>query len=168
MIRPQCANHHRRAAHPRRGIGLIEVIVCTALVAVMIIPIAGVIRSSGQSIARADGSTSTEAELRRGLRWLGDQIRESDVMVVRARRMQIRLSTGNVALVRVVGGTLLLEDGGTQTILAENVRDVRFTEMRQATPPNTRVGVSMALRARDPVTRAWVTVNSTVAIPPQA
>lgn len=152
----------------RRGIGLIEVIVCTALVAVMVIPIAGVIRASGKSIARADGSASTEAELRRGLRWLGDTIRDGDVLVVRARQLQIRLSSGDVATIRVRRGALLLDDGSIQTTLAENVRDIRFTELVRTTPPSTRIGVSMVLRARDPVTRLWVTVDSTIAIPPQA
>ena len=158
----------RSRAATRCGIGLIEVIVCTALVAVMIVPIASVVRSSSQSIARADGSTSTEADMRRGLRWLGETIRDSDVLLVRPRLLRLRLSSGDVANVRVRRGTLWMDDGSSQTALVENVRDIRFTDRIRATPPSTRIGVSMTLRARDPVTRLWVTVDSTVAIPPQA
>ena len=152
----------------RRGIGMLEVIVCTALVAVMIVPLAGVLRASSQSIARADGSSTTEAGMRQGLRWLAETIRDSDVLLVRARLLRIRLSNGNVANIRVRRGTLWLTEGSSQTALVENVRDIRFAETVQTAPPGRRVGVSMTLRARDPVTRAWVTVDSTVAIPPQA
>jgi hypothetical protein len=151
----------------RAGIGLIEVIACTALVAVMIIPIAAVIRASGQSIAQADGSTSVEAELRRGLRWLGETIRDGDVIRVRTRQLQIRLSSGNVATIRVRRGTLILDDGASQVVLAENVRDIRFIDRTQLAPPRTRIGVSISLRARDGATGTWVSVDSTVAIPPQ-
>jgi hypothetical protein len=152
----------------RTGIGLIEVIACTALVAVMVIPIAGVIRASGQSIAQADGSTSVEAELRRGLRWLGNTIRDGDVIAVRTDRLQIRLSSGNVATVRVVRSSLALDDGSGRTILAENVQDIRFIERTQVTPPGTRIGISMLLQARDPASGSLVSIHSTVAIPPQA
>ena len=151
----------------RFGIGLIEVIICTALVTVMIIPIAAVIRSSGQSIARANGSTSTEADLRRGLRWLATAVRSSRIVRVRNQQLQLQLPSGNVATVRVRRGSLMVEDGGNQTILVENVRDIRFTESTRPTPPNSRVGISMTLRARDTATGNWVTIDSTVAIPPQ-
>jgi hypothetical protein len=152
----------------RRGIGLLEVIVCTALVAVMIIPIAGVIRTSGQAISQSNGSTSTEASLRSGLRWLRDSVRDGTVVSVRPRRLQVLLSSGDLATVQVRSGDLVIDDGRSQFALAENVRDIRFREVRQVAPPAARTGVTMTLRARDPVTRAWVTVDSTVAIPPQA
>jgi len=152
----------------RRGIGLLEVIVCTGLVAIMIIPIASVIRASAQSIARADGSTSTEAELRTALRWLGDVIRDGDVITVRPQKLEIRLSSGDVATVQVRRRTLELDDGRTQMALAKNVRDIRFAELTQVAAPQTRIGISMSVRARDPGTGGWVTVNSSVAIPPQA
>ena len=137
MTKP-CASTLRR-----HGLGLIEVIVCTALVAVMIIPIAGVIHASGQSIARANGSSSTEAELRRGLRWLGDSIRDGNVLSVGASQMQIRLRSGDVVTARVQGGKLLLNDGISQTTLVENAANIRFTELKQTTPPRTRIGVSI-------------------------
>jgi hypothetical protein len=151
----------------RRGIGLLEVIICTALVAVMIIPIAGIIRTSGQAISQSNGSTSTEASLRSGLRWLRDTVRDGSVMSVRARRLQVLLSSGDVATFEVRRGDLVMDDGRSQFALAENVRDIRFREVQQVAPPRTRTGVTMTLRARDPVTRNWVTVDSTVAMSPQ-
>ncbi len=152
----------------RRGLGLIEVIVCTAMVAVMIVPIAAVIRASGQSIAQSNGNNSTAATLRSGLRWLGDNIREGAVISVQTNRLQLRLPSGDVATVQVRNGVLELDDGRTRTTLAENVRDIRFAELNQTAPPSTRIGLAISLRARDTATQAWVTVNSTIAIPPQA
>ncbi len=157
-------NHHSR----RRGIGLLEVIICTALVAVMIIPIAGVIRTSGQAISLSNGSTSTEASLRSGLRWLRDAVRDGTIVSVQARRLQILLDSGDLATVEVRSGNLVMDDGRSQFALVENVRDIRFGELRQIAPPAARTGVTMSLRAQDPVTRQWVTVDSTVAIAPQA
>lgn len=156
-------NHSRR-----RGIGLLEVIICTAMVAVMIIPIAGVIRTSGQAISQSNGDNSTEASLRSGLRWLRDAVRDGSVVSVRARSLQVLLSSGDLATVEVRRGNLVMDDGRSQFALAENVRDIRFSELQQLNPPRTRVGVTMTLRARDPATGLTVAVDSTVAIPPQA
>ena len=152
----------------RRGIGLLEVIVCTALVAVMIIPIAGVIRTSGQAISRSNGSVSTEASLRTGLRWLGDTVRDGNIVSVRTRSLQVMLPSGAVATVQVRGGNLVMNDGRSEFALAENVRDIQFLEIRQTAPPRTRTGITMRLRARDAATGQTVTVGSTVSIAPQA
>ncbi len=124
----------------RRGIGLLEVIVCTALVAVMIIPMAGVIRSSGLAISQSNGSTSTEASLRSGLRWLRDAVRDGSVVSVQARRLQVLLSSGDVAMFEVRSGDLVMDDGRSQFSLAENVRDIRFREFRQVAPPANENG----------------------------
>lgn len=156
---------HRR---PRHGIGLLEVIVCTGLVAIMIIPIAGVIRASSKSIERADGSISTEADLRTGLRWLGQVVRDSQIVSVRPRRIQLRLSDGTAAIVYVRRQTLWLDDGSNASSISENIRDIRFTEILQTAPPRNRIGISIAVSANHPDTGRLVTINTTVAIPPQA
>ena len=163
----QLARFNRPARRSRRGLGILEVIVCTGLVAIMIIPIAAVIRSSSQSIARSEGSPSTQAELRRTLRWLSNTIRDSDVVSVSARRLQLHLDSGEAATVEVRRGKLWLDDGNSRTTLADNVRNIRFTEWTLTTPPRTRIGISMTLQARDPVSRNWVSVDATVALPPQ-
>jgi hypothetical protein len=151
----------------RRGIGLLEVIACTALVAMMIIPIAGVIRASGQAIAQANGSTSTEASLRSGLRWLQDAVRDGSIVSVQARRLEIIQASGDAATVQVSRGNLVMEDAQGESVLAKAVGDVHFRELTQIAPPQTRTGIQITLRARDSDTGQWVTLNSTVAIPPQ-
>ena len=158
---------HRICGSNRAAVSLIEVIACMALVAIMIVPLAGVIRASAQSIARANGGTSSEAKLRRSLRWLGDTIRDGDIVSVRADRLQIRQAGGDIAAIDVRAGTLILDDGRNQTVLAENVRDIRFTELTQVEPPSQRTGVSMTIRTRDPATGSLVSVDSTVAVRPQ-
>lgn len=151
----------------RRGVSLIEVITCTMLVAVLLVPLAAVIRASGQSIAEAEASTSTEAELRRGLRWLGDTIRDGDLISVRTNRIQLRMCSGEVGNVRVRGKTLEFQNGKDNLPIANQVLEARFTELRQATPPKKRIGLLMSLRARDPDSGATIVLDSTLAIPPQ-
>ena len=158
------AMSHRRS---RAGLGLLEVIICTGLVALMIVPIASVIRASGQSIVQSQGSTSTSADLRRGLSWIGDSLRDGSLISVANRRLTIRLNTGDTVRVEVVGGDLVLDDGAIETKIVENVRDVRFTLQNQVSPPNRPIGLTMSLRARDSLTGQLVTVNSTTALPPQ-
>lgn len=151
----------------RQGVSLLEVIACTALVAVMIVPIAGVIRASGQAIQQSDGAVSTEARLRRGLHWLADSVRDATVVTVQTRRLTIQPSTGGPVSIEVQAGSLVMTDGADVTMIVQDVRDIRFTRINQAMPPNNLAGVAMSLRARDPVTRQFVTVNGTVGIPTQ-
>lgn len=151
----------------RQGISLLEVIACTALVAVMIIPISGVIRSSGRAISQSNGSTSKEASLRIGLRWLQAAVRDGSVVNVRPRQLGILQMNGDAATIRISRGNLVVETGQSQFVLAEDVRDVRFSELTQLAPPNNRTGISISLQAQDPTTGQRVAVASTVAIPPQ-
>jgi hypothetical protein len=156
-------NQHRK----RQGVSLLEVIACTALVAVMIVPIAGVIRASGQAIQQSDGAVSTEARLRRGLHWLADAVRDGTIVSVQNRRLTVQPATGGPVSIEVQAGTLVMTDGSDLTVILQDVRDIRFTRINQTTPPNDLAGVTMALRARDPATRQFVTVNGTVGIPTQ-
>ncbi len=155
-------------ARRRRGIGLIEVIACTALVAVLITPIALVIRASGQSIAQSAGSRSVEADLRRGLRWITDVIRESDVIDIRNRELELDLPNGNGGLVSEINNSLVLDDGNDEIAVMSDIKDVRFTEIRTKGQVKTRIGIEIRLRATDPVTGAVVSVTSVLSIPPQA
>ena len=161
-------NNVGRRPSPRRGIGLLEVIVCTALVALMIVPLAAVIQASTRSIARANGSPSTEAELRRALWWVSNTIRDGQLVSVRSNRLQVQTRQGDVATFRVSRGTLWMEDGEGAMAMVESVRSVRFTEQTQAASPQTRTGLTIEIRARDSRTGDPVTVRSTLSIPPQA
>ena len=92
---------------------------------------------------------------------------DSTVVSVQNRRLNIQPSTGGPLTIEVQDGSLVMTDGSDVTMLVEDVRDIRFTQINQSVPPNGLAGVTMSLRARDPVTRQFVTVNGTVGIPTQ-
>ncbi|MFK8112666.1 MAG: hypothetical protein AB8B91_10700 [Rubripirellula sp.] len=152
----------------RNGIGLLEVIICTGLLAVMMVPIAGVIRSSGQAIAHAEGSGTTESKMRESLRWVADAVRDGSLTSVQSRRLKLQLNTGDVVAIEVQRGSLVIDDGRQQTELLSGVRDIRFNLISQTTGARKPIGLTMAVRGTDPTTRNVVTINSTVALPPQA
>jgi len=155
---------HRK---PRAGISLLEIIVCTALVAVMIVPIAGVMRASSQSIAQAGQDGSTVARLRRGLSWLAGNIREGQILGVSKNGIKMTLPGGKDVKVVVDAGNLIMTDGGDPVILTEGVRSIRFNEFRQAAPPNSLIGLQLTLSATDPASGALVSANSLVSLPAQ-
>lgn len=148
----------------RGGLSLLEVIICTGLVAVMIVPLSGVIRASGKSIARAEGGETTEAEMRRGLLWLNDLVRDAEVLSVRSSSLQLRLASGNQATVQVSRGDLQLIEGSQRTTIVQDVRDASFRQSSQFFPPRRRTGVTTTIRKLDPQTQTWVTMDSTVAL----
>ncbi len=158
-----CGGRRKR----RYAISLLEVIACTAIVAVMIVPIAGVIRASSQSIATATGNTSVQAGLRTGLRWVASTVRDSDILAVNTRRLTLRLSDSSVARIEVRRGNLVLLRGNDETVLVDGVREVQFRAINRVTPPIAQTGLAISLRAQDAASGQWVTVNSTIAVPPQ-
>ncbi len=151
---------------PRRGISLIEVIAATAIIAVMIVPIAGVMRASSQSIAAAEGDASDEASMRTALRWLSTTVRDSDVLRVRSRRLVLRLSDGNTASIQVRRRNLVMRIGTDETILCQGVRDVQFQAINRVTPPVSRTGIRVTARMRD-ADGNWTTVENTISELPQ-
>jgi hypothetical protein len=162
------SNQHRstRPAH-RRGVSILEVIACTALVAVMIVPVAGVIRASGQAIALSDQDASTEAKMRRGLRWLSDAIRDGEVLGVGNTEMNLTLKSGLDVKFAIENGDLVMTDGSDSVRVAEGMRSIRFTELNQSLPPNDRIGIVMRMRANDPVSGNVVSIDATASIPTQ-
>ncbi len=152
---------------PRRtGVSLIEVIACTAIVAVMIVPIASVMRASAQSIALSNGGGSVESDLRSGLRWAVQVIRDGEVTGVGGRRLTLQMPDSSTATVEVRNRNLVLVNGTNQTIITEDVRDVRFQSINRVTLPVSRSGVLITLRARDS-NGVLVSVDATIAHRPQ-
>ena len=156
----------RSSRRARGGISLLEVIACTALVAVMLVPIAGVIRSSGRSMRVAqNGSTATQ--LRQSLKWLRETIDDSQITGISRRSLQLQLSDGRLARVSVQSNDLVMDDGTNQVILASGVRDVRFQSVRSPVPPRNRLGLEVRLRASDPSNGQLVSIDCTIAETPQ-
>lgn len=151
----------------RHGISLLEVIVGTIIVGFLIVPLAGVIRASGQSIQRAEGSPSIESQMRLGLRWVGDSVRTGTITGIARRQLQIRLKDGRDVAVQVQAGNLVMIEGADVSVITENVRSIRFTPRLQTVAPNKLIGIEMTLNARDPNTRGPVTIEGTISTPPQ-
>jgi hypothetical protein len=157
----------RPAIAMRRGIGLLEVIACTALVAVMMIPIAGVIRASGQSIRQAQGGGTTHASMRTTLRWLRETIQSGQVLAISASAIRLQTEDGRLVRIAVRSGDLVADDGATPIPLASDVRDIRFAPLRSSVPPHDRIGIQVRLRARDSSTGQTVSVACVLAETPQ-
>ncbi len=157
--------------HPRTtariGVSILEVIACTALVAVMVIPISGVIRASGQAISQSDLDSSTQARMRDGLRWFADAIRDGSVLGVGKTEMKLTLASGKDVKFTIIDGDLVMTDGTDVVVVAEDVKAIQFDPINQSSPPNALVGINMTLAAADPDSGQRVSIQSTVAIPVQ-
>ncbi|WP_146400774.1 hypothetical protein [Planctomycetes bacterium CA13] len=151
----------------RRGISLIEVIACTALVTIMLVPIAAVIRASRQSISVAQGNASSHAEVRSGLAWLTQSIREGTVHGYdsRYKAMKLELQNGHVVEVTLRNSQLQMIDGALETVVIDNVKDVAFKPI-SATSGNT-IGIGISIDAYDAKTGSVIDVWTMVAQPPQ-
>ena len=154
------------SARHRHGISLLEVIACTALLAVILLPIAGIIRASGHSLRQAQQG-STSANLRSTLNWLRQTIDEGQIVSVASNSLQMRLSDGRMARVFVDRNELVLDDGTDRIQLAEDVRDIRFQNVHATLPPRNRVGLRIQMRGTDPASGQLVSVEATVAETPQ-
>ncbi|MEM9585635.1 MAG: hypothetical protein AAGA03_00015 [Planctomycetota bacterium] len=156
------APRHRRAA-----ISLIEVIACTVLVSIMIVPVAGILRASGQTLQQTQADEVTHDSCRQTLRWVSQTLRQSTILNVRSGRLQLQLPTGRVARLERRRGELQLNDGFDTTVLMDSVRSVRFEPLLTSGVPTTRVGVRITLEARDPNTRDLIRMDTVVAEPSQ-
>lgn len=151
----------------RRGLSLLEVIVCTGLVAVMMVPVASVIRASGQTIQQAGDNGSIESSMRTSLRWISDSVHDGTLVSVQNRRLRMQLPSGDVVTIEQRGNALVSDDGGTATALMDDVRSIRFSQITQTSPPNNPIGVTIDLVAIDPTTRNPIAMRATVSLPPQ-
>lgn len=155
----------QRTSTIRRGIGLFEVIACTGLVAMMLIPLAGVIRTSGQSISHSNGDGSKAFQMRQALRFLNQVLREGEIRQFRQNRITVRRPNGRTVSIGVRGQALEMRDGSDRTSLVEGVRRVRFIQRRQRSGDRLRTGIEIQLNARDPETRRNVRIVSALAFP---
>lgn len=145
----------------RPGLTFIEVIACTAMVAAMIVPIASVIRSTGQTIHRIEADSSTADRLQSTLHWLRDQLRDSTLGTIRTRRIDTVLADGRSVSIVLRGDDLVVDEGGNQSVLCSPLRDVAFTAI-SAQGSTTRIGLSLALTADDPTIGGPVTLHATI------
>jgi hypothetical protein len=162
------ANRSLSRIRLRRGISILEVIACTALVAVMVVPVAGVIRASGQAIAQSETDYSTASKLRRGLDWIGDAIRDGQLLGVSGNALKFTGADGRDVKLAIVDRALVMTDGSQHVEITADVRQIDFSEIRQPVAPHSLIGIGIALTANDSITGKAVVVKATVALPPQS
>ncbi len=155
----------KRRTRRRTAISLLEVIAVTMLVSILMIPIADVMRSSAKAIARSTGAGSPEAQARRSLRWLCDEIRRNKIQSVAGNGQGLRLDMpgGRTATVAIRRGRLVINDGVGEIVLSENARGFRVQETRVVTG-GPLIGIRMELTLRDPATKVDHVVPAVLSI----
>ncbi len=137
----------------RRAISLIEVIACTAIVAVMIVPIASVIRASGHAISRST-QMDQEAKLRSSVRWIKDTIHTGNVIDVGSRHLTLVTASGLKSELRLDSGRLVFSDGDTKTVVLENVSRFACDPIMRHANPARMIGVEIRIEGKNPQTGA--------------
>ncbi|GAA5505333.1 hypothetical protein [Novipirellula caenicola] len=152
----------------RRGISLIEVIACTGLVAILFVPIAGVIRASARSIASAQADGSTAEELQHTLTWLSQTIDDGTVVSMNASSLTLQRRDAAIVKVFRSDNQLVMSDGKSMdVVLAENILDFTIRTIVQPKPSSKTVGLELELVGRDTTDNRKVVETSTVVFPPQ-
>ncbi|MGB7325592.1 MAG: hypothetical protein WBD31_12030 [Rubripirellula sp.] len=151
----------------RQGISLIEVIACTAIVAVMIVPIASVIRASGRAIA-SSAEMNNEAKLRSGIRWVKDTIHSGTVVDIGSRNLTLVMASGDKAELVLDSSNLIFSDGRTKTVVLENVGRFECEAIMRSEKPISMIGVAIRIEGKDPRTGAAFKLESLVATAPQS
>lgn len=139
----------KRTQTNRRGISLIEVIACTAIVAVMIVPIASVLRSSAGVIDR-NSRPDSAATVRTAVRWMRDTIHRGQIIAVGRANINFVHPTGHPMQFVVRGGELVMTDGSTTTSILRGVRSFQTQPLVQTGPPAATIGLTAIVAGTDP------------------
>ncbi|EMI20229.1 hypothetical protein RMSM_02848 [Rhodopirellula maiorica SM1] len=159
---------HRHETSRRHGISLIEVIACTGLVAILFVPIAGVIRASARTIASAESASSTSTKLQRTLAWLSNMIDDGTVFAASTSGIRLQRRDGSLVNITRSNNQLLATEGkSTDTVLAEDIVDFSVRSIFQPKPSSRWVGLEIELVGFDTTNNRKVTEIATVVFPPQ-
>jgi hypothetical protein len=164
LIKHQAIQKYRlRREQKRAGLSLIEVIACTTIVAVLLIPIAAIVKDSGKTIRLLETDATVPQSLRSGSNWLRDTIRPSSILAIQSNLVRIRLPNGKSVSIFRKGRDLVMDDGVTASVVCKDIQDVRFQPLLTADVPAKRVGLQMTISARDVATGALSSLPTTVA-----
>ncbi|MDG2222609.1 MAG: hypothetical protein P8L85_14615 [Rubripirellula sp.] len=133
----------------------------------MILPLAAVIRCSGQALADVNEFGSTSEKMRHGLRYVSELIRAGNISKFSEKEITIVFTSGQPAIVRLRLGRLEVRQGGVNLKLVTNVQQLKFIERKQSADPGLRSGIEIQMIATDPTMSHDVLIKTAVAIPPQ-
>ncbi len=160
----QATESVRRSRKPiRAGLSLIEVIACTTIVAVLLVPIAAVVKDSGRTIRRLETDATLTQSLRSASNWLRDTIRPSSVLAIANNDLKIQSPSGKTAGIFRKGRDLVMDDGVNVSVICNDIQDVRFQPLLTTDIPTKRVGLTVTITARDPVTGVTSSLLTTIA-----
>lgn len=164
VSRRQIAESVRRSRkNVRNGLSLIEVIACTTIVAVLLVPIAAVVKDSGRTIRRLETDATTTQSLRSSSNWLRDTLRPCSILAIANSDLEVQLPSGTTAGILRKGRDLVLDDGVNVSVICKDIEDVRFQPLLTTDIPARRVGLTMTITARDAVTGATSSMLTTIA-----
>ncbi len=124
-------------SHPRRpgvarqctlryGVSLLEVISCTALVVMLMVPMAGVLRSSGQAIRQSEGLVTAAQALPKHSLALQHYVRDCEAILKYAEDILVVMRQGEVIYISVIDSQLVAQGGKQDEIIADGIERVRF------------------------------------------
>ncbi|MDA8746352.1 hypothetical protein N9N28_17150 [Rubripirellula amarantea] len=150
----------------RKGISLIEVIACTAILAIMMVPLASLMRSSRMSLARSQ-SISVVDQLQDTSRWIRQAVSDGTLVDAQSDAIKLVMASGQTVKVYRQNRDLILDDGREQVILLEGIEDVAFGDIRQSSSPGKLIGLKMQIRKRDAASGKTEETTTIVSIEPQ-
>ncbi|TWT52823.1 hypothetical protein Pla22_04510 [Rubripirellula amarantea] len=150
----------------RKGISLIEVIACTAILAIMMVPLASLMRSSRMSLARSQ-SISVVDQLQDTSRWIRQAVSDGTLVDAQSDAIKLVMASGQTVKVYRQNRDLVLDDGREQVILLEEIEDVAFGDIRQSSSPGKLIGLKMQIRKRDAASGKTEETTTIVSIEPQ-
>ena len=123
---------HRKRSNrrrPCRGISLIEVIAAIALVTAIVIPMAGLMRTSAR-VSQRNGIDQDREKTHRTLRWIRRQWANSNLVAPPiAYQVIYQAADGRTKTIVFRGDTVRLIDGGDETTLIDNVDGIRVLNL---------------------------------------
>ncbi len=147
----------------RRAMSLIEVIACTAIVAVLIVPIAAVVKTSGRSITRLESASTTPEKNRSLGTWLRDTLRPCSIDAIAKDSLTFRFPDNSSASIYRSGRNLVMKTATNTSVLYDGIESVLFEPLLTSDAAARRVGLTMVITGRDPSTGATSALLTTIA-----
>ena len=150
----------------RAGISLIEVIACTAILAVMMVPLASVMRSSRMAVERTQDLSAVD-QLQDTSRWIRQAVHDGTIVDAQNDVIKLILADGQTVKIYRHDRDLVLDNGREQVVLLQDVTSVAFGIIHQAADRTKVIGLKMQIQKHDAASGRTEESTSVVSIDPQ-
>ncbi len=117
-------------ASSRTAFSLLEVIVCMALVGIMLVPLASMMKASAHAWQDAESEGGPEAQLRSAARWVHDTLGRADSVVDIDQDWIEFQRSGVLWRMAIANGQLRMRAGAQNILIADNVTAIAFQARR--------------------------------------